>query len=53
MKEHQEWMLTWVEDFLGSRVTRTEGAVHLEVVGIVQERTADGEQHPLKQDKKH
>lgn len=39
--------LTWVEDFLRTRMTGAEGAVHLEVVGVVQERAADREENSL------
>lgn len=39
--------LTWVEHFLGLGMTCTEGAVELEVVGIVQERPSKTEEHPL------
>lgn len=41
-------LFTWVEYFLGSAVTRTEGAVDLEVVGVVKEGSTQGEQHSLK-----
>lgn len=41
-------LLTWVEYFLSSAVTRTERAVDLEVVGVIQEGSTQGEQHSLK-----
>lgn len=41
-------LLTWVEYFLSSAVTCTERAVDLEVVGVIQEGSTQGEQHSLK-----
>lgn len=41
-------LLTWIEYFLSSAVTRTERAVDLEVVGVIQEGSTQGEQHSLK-----
>ena len=38
---------TWIEYFLSLGVTGTEGAVQLEVIGIMQEWTSQWEQDPL------
>jgi hypothetical protein len=40
--------LTWMKHFLSLGVTGTERAVQLEVVDVVEKRTADGEQNVLK-----
>ena len=39
--------LTWVQNFLSFWVTRTEGGVELEVVHVVEERWAHGEEDVL------
>ena len=39
--------LTWVEDFLCLGMAGTEGAVQLEVVRVVQERSTETEQNSL------